>query len=482
MNFRSTFTPSKQFTFSLQQLQFLKTKCAQFLTTIISKIHSHPEPVSKTVKKRTKYVCLPDLFGPVDMRYTVLPLSYHSSVEPEEGCRCDISSCQVENDAEPWELFEGCGHSFHNICLQETGCPLCKQFLSQKVQELGSVARDAILHPEDKDITDINLNPEIPNIDDDDNDSCNNTPECSTFKSTSPSNLRELKETINKLNSAISSLGQAKQPLLHHRPSNTSKPRQAKKKNNTATSTTKNVCIATSQQPCQTAAATECPKNVKKTMSKAQSNASNNGQNNMATIVRTDQGSITIYTLPPAICQTRVFGVTTASNACTIISTLCVRAFLLSTLTVPFSSDELTNAVNKYEKIIQTGNILYQQLHLPPGQPNLEVRQVINKIQDLNMLITEDVGYFHVEEFIKKMDNLLDSNTRQAGVLIVPAARSYAVLIDQGKIALFDSHQHGVYGGMIYVSKSRHSREFIAYLSQQESLCGCNFALLSLSK
>ena len=119
---------------------------------------------------------------------------------------------------------------------------------------------------------------------------------------------------------------------------------------------------------------------------------------------------------------------------------------------------------------------------MPPGQPNLEVEQVINKIQDLNMVITEDVGYFHVEEFIKKMDNLLDSNTRQAGVLIVPAARSYAVLIDPGKIALFDSHQRGVYGGMIYVSKSRHSREFIAYLSQQESLCGCNFALLSLSK
>ena len=109
MNFRSTFTPPKQFTFSLQQLQFLKTKCAQFLTTIISKIHSHPEPVSRTVKKRTKYVCLPDLFGPVDMKYTVLPIGYHSSVEPEESCRCDLFTCQVENHDETWALLEGCG-------------------------------------------------------------------------------------------------------------------------------------------------------------------------------------------------------------------------------------------------------------------------------------------------------------------------------------------------------------------------------------
>ena len=134
------------------------------------------------------------------------------------------------------------------------------------------------------------------------------------------------------------------------------------------------------------------------------------------------------------------------------------------------------------EQIIQTGNILYRQLHLPPGQPNLEVREVINKIQHLNLVITEDVGYFHVEELIEKINNLLDSNTKHAGVLIVPAARSYAVLIEQGKIAVFDSHQHGVHGGMIYVSKSRCSREFVSYLGQQESLSGCNFALLSLLK
>ena len=114
------------------------------------------------------------------------------------------------------------------------------------------------------------------------------------------------------------------------------------------------------------------------------------------------------------------------------------------------------------------------------GEGCIEVREVINKIQHLNLVITEDVGYFHVEELIEKINNLLD--TKHAGVLIVPAARSYAVLIEQGKIAVFDSHQHGVHGGMIYVSKSRCSREFVSYLGQQESLSGCNFALLSLLK
>ena len=121
----------------------------------------------------------------------------------------------------------------------------------------------------------------------------------------------------------------------------------------------------------------------------------------------------------------------TASNACTIISTLCARAFFSGTLIPPFSSDEHTSSVNRYEQIIQTGNILYRQLHLPPGQPNLEVREVIAKIKDLDMVLTEDIGYFHVEELIAKINNLLESNRKQAGVLIVPAARSYAVLVQR---------------------------------------------------
>ena len=208
MNFRSAFTPPKQFTFSLQQLQFLKT-------TIISKIHSHPAPVSKIVKKRTKYVRLPDLFGPVDMKYTVLPVGYHSSVEPDESCRCDLSTCCVENHEQPWEFFEGCGHSFHKSCLQEAAfCPLCKQFLSNKVQELATVARNAILHPKDDNIDDIN--PDNQNNDNNDDDSCNDMPDSNTLKSANQCDLNELKQTVNKLNSAISSLGKAKPPLLHH--------------------------------------------------------------------------------------------------------------------------------------------------------------------------------------------------------------------------------------------------------------------------
>lgn len=123
--------------------------------------------------------------------------------------------------------------------------------------------------------------------------------------------------------------------------------------------------------------------------------------------------------MPSSICQTRIFCSSTASNACTIISTLCGRAFLSCTLTLPSNADELSNVVNKYKQIIQTGNILYNHLHLPPGQPNHEVREVIAKIHDLNLVITEDIGFFHVEDLIERLTNLLKESVKQAGVLIV---------------------------------------------------------------
>lgn len=47
-----------------------------------------------------------------------------------------------------FQIFQGCFHSFHIECLNgATGCPLCLEFLKGKVQELGHIAKNAILNP-----------------------------------------------------------------------------------------------------------------------------------------------------------------------------------------------------------------------------------------------------------------------------------------------------------------------------------------------
>ncbi len=197
-NFRSIFTPPKQFSFSQQQLQFLKAKCAQFLTNILSLIHSKPGSASMTKEKKTRYVCLPDVFGIIKMKYIVLPLGFNSTTVPNENCRCDNKSCTVNNPNESWQLFQGCWHSFHKRCLNGTSCcPLCKKLLTHKVQELGLVAKEAILYPLNDEETSTSK------CTDADTENTNtikapDIPECV--------NLQEIGETINDLNTRISSL------------------------------------------------------------------------------------------------------------------------------------------------------------------------------------------------------------------------------------------------------------------------------------
>jgi len=58
---------------------------------------------------------------------------------------------------ESWSILIGCFHSFHCKCLDESpSCPLCKDLLQKKVQELGEIAKEAILHHHATDTDDRN--------------------------------------------------------------------------------------------------------------------------------------------------------------------------------------------------------------------------------------------------------------------------------------------------------------------------------------
>ena len=116
-NFRFIFTLPKQFSFSQQQLQFLEAKCAQFLTCILSLIYSKPGSASMTTERKTKYVCLPDIFEMIKMKYIILPLGFNSTTVPNENCRCYNVPCTVNNPNKSWQLFQGCCYSFHETCL-----------------------------------------------------------------------------------------------------------------------------------------------------------------------------------------------------------------------------------------------------------------------------------------------------------------------------------------------------------------------------
>ncbi|CAB4001392.1 serine threonine- kinase BRSK2-like, partial [Paramuricea clavata] len=70
---------------------------------------------------------------------------------------------------------------------------------------------------------------------------------------------------------------------------------------------------------------------------------------------------------------------------------------------------------------------------------------------------------------------------RHAGVLIIPPANSVAILIDNGNLAVFDSHQHGNQGGLVLVCKLAEIHELFHYLGEKHNLCGSNFAELVMN-
>ena len=80
--------------------------------------------ISFNVKGKENPLCV---FGMMKMKYTVLPLGFNSNTVPNENCKCDQKLCKVDNQNESWQLFHGCWHSFHTVCLNhETSCPLCR--------------------------------------------------------------------------------------------------------------------------------------------------------------------------------------------------------------------------------------------------------------------------------------------------------------------------------------------------------------------
>ena len=198
-------------------------------------------------------------------------------------------------------------------------------------------------------------------------------------------------------------------------------------------------------------------------------------------ITKTEFPGVTEWLLPPEISQTRVTGRLRPSNACTIIASLCCRNFLMGNLKIPSNFNEPgTLPVNTFKQIIMTGNMLYSCFHLPLHQPNLNVEEVITMIKDLALNIVTDMGFFNAEGMMETFQKLLVSNGRQAGVLIIPPAQSVAVLAEEGRIAIFDSHEHGRNGGLFAVSTSNNIVDFLNYLGHKACLDGSNFSLLEM--
>ena len=202
-NFRSNFTPPKQFHFSQQQVKYLKVRCAEFLTNIFIPISNNLGAASTFIKTRTKLAYLPHIFGLYpQVKYTTLPLGFHTDYEPNEQCKCDLKSCSINASNESWKIFRGYSHSFHRSSLDGLSfCPICKDFLKRQIQELGNVTKNSILYPNTANSSEPDLDP---------------VEETQTTQTMPTVDLEEVNKTINDLNDKIKNLEAPPQPTQHH--------------------------------------------------------------------------------------------------------------------------------------------------------------------------------------------------------------------------------------------------------------------------
>ena len=498
MNFRSTFTPPKHFSFSHGQLKYLKLKCSIFLTDLLSKIANNPSNTSFQFSKnknngRKLTVIMPEIFGERRMKDIVLPFGFHGEIPPDEDMKCDLPCCKVKSDE--WSILQGCWHSFHDKCLGDLShCPLCKTLVKQKIEQLGKVAREAIFNGKSSATIDGEIMPDNEGDDDDDDDDDGSS---NTIPNVEP---EYMEETITSLNRRINCLKPSAPDDSNYQASNVlNLPRQQPASSDTVHSakgeTTTNSRNLPRQQPAssdtlhsakgETTTNCQMPSKHKSSTYTSNQEISHQQTDRSVTLIRYDYPGVIEWILPYNLSQSQILGQFLGSNACTIISVLGAIK-LARGMIFPSTINELSTCVTNFACTMEEGNFLYEDFNVDPQQPNLEVRDVVEKMKSLShrIEIIEDVGFFSAHDLVKKLEMLVKYGKDVTAVLIVPPDKSMLIFIKDGKIGLMDSHEHGVNGAIIAVSSSSSTGNFVDYISGMvhrywgTSLQGSNFAII----
>ena len=162
--------------------------------------------------------------------------------------------------------------------------------------------------------------------------------------------------------------------------------------------------------------------------------------------------------------------------------------FLEESLPIPKQLQDLSHTIPVYSQLIFKGNHIYSSFNLPPQEPNLDVKQVLDKKDEnlQNLAMITDNGFFSPQDLGDYIEQYHRHNPKFAAVLIVPPDKSMALCFNQAVMCLFESHSHGLQGAIISTSCSGNIGNFVQYLNRmvmrdwQTHLHGANLAVLGL--
>ena len=497
-NFRSHFTSPSPFSFSQNQLQFLKVKCAQILCSMFTQISSSPGQSSFFSNRNTgshvTHVKFPIICQNNPVKMSVLPLGYHTQVKPDQTKQCDLPDCENSNPNEDWILLTGCFHSFHKTCLNDVNsCPLCKDFLKDKIEELGKIAKQAILNPSSS--SDV--------ADDQEEGSDAGLDSLSETTAIREMGQDEFNNVIRQLNNEIASLDPTSQPLITCNYSHNTTTSESSSKAPPHCRKCHHPTRGHSRSNNSQVKCTHCPQNLctensdsgfsrctcswHRNQNQAQS-VTQAASTQQINVIRNQHMDVTEWLLPSYICQSTIGGRLDGSNACTVIAMLTASHFLENTISIPQQLQDLKVLIPIYSHLIFKGNHIYSSFNVPAQQPNLDVKDVLHYNHDSfqKIKLIADVGIFTTEDLKNYLTSYQQQNQKFAVVLIVPPDKTMVLCFHQTSICLFESHRHGHQGGIIASSSSGNTSNFVRYLETmvvrdwQTQLQGSNIAVLGL--
>lgn len=138
--------------------------------------------------------------------------------------------------------------------------------------------------------------------------------------------------------------------------------------------------------------------------------------------------------------------------------------------------------------MILKDNHIYNTFNLPANQPSLDVQTVLqqNREEFQKTKIDADMRFVSTQHLEDSLVEYQNQHTKFAEVLIMPPDKSMLSCSHWLSTSLFESHTHGLRGGIISTSSSCNTWNFARYLKTmvrhdwQTNLRGCNMAMFSL--
>eukprot|EP00112_Aurelia_sp_Birch-Aquarium-sp1_P017559 Seg4082.2 transcript_id=Seg4082.2/GoldUCD/mRNA.D3Y31 product="hypothetical protein" protein_id=Seg4082.2/GoldUCD/D3Y31 len=465
-NFRSHFTPPKNYIFRHNQLKSLTVEGASILSEILSRIAADElGDVNDDLDEL--------LTGMVNCGGTNhLPLGYQCPDPPKDDLFCDWPGCLTEERSNDWFVVDACWHAFHRACVRGVSyCPICRAHLKEEISRLAEIAKTSIFgnqmqeeskHENDGDDGRENSAPIVVDMPED---------EISKKMKEISIKIKSLKPCIpkgEKNTKKCPKLCEAKKPPHYTRCKHTTRGHSGKGKERKCDKCPNKMCSPKGPKiPCS------CTWHLKFSIAHTEVNFED--------LLVKKVGIVHQVLLPWKYSQCGLLGKGIGVNSCSAISTITCQKVQLGKFLNDGCFDDAEKLARDYTSIMKQGNSLYKVLPRIDGHANMYVEDVIQHA-DLPLYMPQPWDALHnIKLRYEKVSNALQKQKEATMVLIINPDKAMALCIKNGVISLFDSHFHQNKGAAIAYAMLEFLYEFCVYIETflatyfNTSITGANF-------